>query len=116
MALLLRPHTATVRVPTKVSDANGDNTHTKGFELGAGTSVRGQLDYLSMADALADFGVETSAGARWFCNTGDAANVQVGYELTVGGVRFVVVSGPMRHTHGFGLDHLVYLLERVGDA
>lgn len=112
MSLILRPHTATIGTVSKVQVTTGSDKHTKAHTVANGSTVLGQLDNLTASQAFEAWGIETEIGARWFCNTADAT-LTVGYRLTIGGVAYSVKAGPKLHTHGYGLDHAEYLLERV---
>lgn len=109
MALVLKPHTATIM---SVSDALGGSGEVKGDTRASGGSVAGQLCNLSPVQALEQFGFDTQSGGKWLQDV-DAAELKPGDHITVSGQKYAVRTSRVVYNAVAGLEYEAYLVERV---
>ena len=113
MALAFRPHSATYKAPSAVTDTLGT---TAGVIVGADhpattATILGQLDELTAREAYERYGIEEDRGGVWMCNTSDGNTIAIEGELQILGSSWIVKA--KKHiAHGLNLDHWEIMVVR----
>jgi hypothetical protein len=114
VALAFRPHSATYKAPSAVTDTIGG---VSGVVVGVDhptttATILGQLDEVTSRETFERFGIEEDRGGIWMCNSADGDGIELNGELQIDGSSWMVKA--KKHiTHGLGLDHWEILVARV---
>lgn len=114
MALAFRPHSATHKAVSAVTNTVGA---VAGVVVGADrpsttATILGQLDELTAREAFERYGIEEDRAGVWMCNPSDGDGIGLEDTLTIDGATWVV-RGRKRINHGLALDHWEMMVVRV---
>lgn len=110
MALILKPHTWTVKPALKATDHNRDPVPT-GF--GAQVTVTGQVQPLDAETSMKESGALYKNAAKFFMETTDTDSHPPGSEITFDGDVYVVKEPFVAHTAMAALAYATVIAEKM---